>query len=977
MNKIHKTGRTWQTPFGAPLLAILITLFSFGKANAQVAGYGFAPTSGTYAPITGGTVLGTPINDDTSFGSGAAFPLPFAFTYNGVACTHFAVNSNGFIALGTSAAMTIASTYDIVSGSTSNVIAGFNSDLQGTATTGELSYATVGTAPNRSLVVQWKNYSYWPQSPSNGNFDFQIRLNEGATSANNTVSMVYGAFVGMPTSTAVVGLRGVAGTDFNTRQTTTNWAATTIATATNNCSVSSTVFPASGLTYTWTPPTPSAPCSGAPAANTAVSSVTSVCAGVPFNLSLSTSYSTTGIAYQWQTASSIGGTYVSVTGATSSTYAVATQTAGTAYRCIITCSGFPIGTTSTAVFVTQNALSACYCAPTGLGSGICITNVTLGNINNNSLCEPAPNYYTAFPSTITTDLPRGASIPVGVTNNGDGIVSVWIDFNANGVFEASEWTQPYITGANATAIVNIAVPVTAVLGVTKMRVRVRFTGNANGATDGCPSGGSGEAEDYFVNIVAPTTCTTVNVTPAAGVATITTGANTITLGASGGASGATYVYGVVVGALPAGLTLTGNVISGTATGTVGTTGSFTIAATSTPNTCSGTAAYTYTITASGCTTVVVTPASSAVVFTSGTAITNITLGASGGATGATYAYAISAGALPAGLTLAAGVISGTPTTVGTGSFTVTATSTPGACIGTATYTFTVAGTCSPIVVTPASGSSVFTIGTPPNIVFNATGGPTGTPAYTFAVTGTLPTGVTVVGNATVGAPTTAQSGSFTVTATATTGTCPAGSATYLYNVTPAGGCTPALTPTLTLVPAVASANTLVSGTVGVPFSQQFTGAGVTGTYTYVLTTPTPAIPAGLTFNNATGLLSGTPTLSTSFTFRVIASAGGCPTAPNLYSLVINPSPATAIDNSLANLVKVSPNPSNGDFNVDFGTINMAKSSVRVYDAQGKVVFTSENNSNLMTISLDKFANGIYLMEVETSKGRVLKRLAKQ
>ena len=333
--------------------------------------------------------------------------------------------------------------------------------------------------------------------------------------------------------------------------------------------------------------------------------------------------------------------------------------------------------------------------------------------------------------------------------------------------------------------------------------------------------------------------------------------------------------------------------------------------------------------------------------------------------------------MPAGLTLAAGVISGTPTTVGTGSFTVTATSTPGACIGTATYTFTVAGTCSPIVVTPASGSSVFTIGTPPNIVFNATGGPTGTPAYTFAVTGTLPTGVTVVGNATVGAPTTAQSGSFTVTATATTGTCPAGSATYLYNVTPAGGCTPALTPTLTLVPAVASANTLVSGTVGVPFSQQFTGAGVTGTYTYVLTTPTPAIPAGLTFNNATGLLSGTPTLSTSFTFRVIASAGGCPTAPNLYSLVINPSPATAIDNSLANLVKVSPNPSNGDFNVDFGTINMAKSSVRVYDAQGKVVFTSENNSNLMTISLDKFANGIYLMEVETSKGRVLKRLAKQ
>ena len=50
--------------------------------------------------------------------------------------------------------------------------------------------------------------------------------------------------------------------------------------------------------------------------------------------------------------------------------------------------------------------------------------------------------------------------------------------------------------------------------------------------------------------------------------------------------------------------------------------------------------------------------------------------------------------------------------------------------------------------------------------------------------------------------------------------------------------------------------------------------------------------------------------------------------------------------------------------------------MRVYDAQGKSVFSSENNTNLMIIPLGNFASGIYLLEIQTEKGRILKRLAK-
>jgi hypothetical protein len=86
-----------------------------------------------------------------------------------------------------------------------------------------------------------------------------------------------------------------------------------------------------------------------------------------------------------------------------------------------------------------------------------------------------------------------------------------------------------------------------------------------------------------------------------------------------------------------------------------------------------------------------------------------TLTASGGT--APYTYAITAGALPSGLTLtSAGVLSGTPTTSGTFSFTVTATdalAASGQNGGSRAYTVVINSlpvTAAPVVVLPADGS---------------------------------------------------------------------------------------------------------------------------------------------------------------------------------------------------------------------------------------------------------------------------------
>ncbi|NVO21063.1 MAG: carboxypeptidase regulatory-like domain-containing protein [Bacteroidetes bacterium] len=232
-------------------LVVIAAWSSFG----QVSGYGFGQGTATYTPISGGTVLGTGTIDDNVYTNN---PIGFSFTYNGVAYTAFSVNVNGFIAMGTS----ISSSYTpLSSGSSNNVISALGGDLQGVSGTGELSYLTIGTAPNRTLVVQWTAFRHYSGS---GNYNFQIRLEE----TTNKVVVHYGTMTEPSSYTQQVGIRGASSADFSNRSTTANWLTTT-AGATNaaSCSLNSTVYPSSGLYFTWALIPPSAPTYSGPANN--------------------------------------------------------------------------------------------------------------------------------------------------------------------------------------------------------------------------------------------------------------------------------------------------------------------------------------------------------------------------------------------------------------------------------------------------------------------------------------------------------------------------------------------------------------------------------------------------------------------------------------------------------------------------------------------------------------------------------------
>jgi len=315
----------------------------------------------------------------------------------------------------------------------------------------------------------------------------------------------------------------------------------------------------------------------------------------------------------------------------------------------------------------------------------------------------------------------------------------------------------------------------------------------------------------------------------------TVGANySQVLTASGGSGGTSWA--VTAGALPGGLTLgaANGILSGIPT--TGGTFNFTVTATDSFNQ-TGSRAYTLTV----LNTLVITPTS----LPNGTINSAYSqqLTATGG-TGA-IGWAVTAGALPAGVTLApsTGILAGTPTASGAFNFTVTATDSLTQ-IGTRAYSLTINGV---LAITPNSLPNG-TINTAYSQQLSATGG---TGAIAWAVTaGALPAGVTLAPSTGILAGTPTASGAFNFTVTATDSLTQLGSQAYTLTIAN----------TLAITPA-----SLPNGTINTAYSQQLTATGALGIALFQLTAG--ALPAGLTLAN-NGVISGTPTTVGTATFDV-------------------------------------------------------------------------------------------------------------
>ncbi|MEQ1513154.1 MAG: putative Ig domain-containing protein, partial [Lysobacteraceae bacterium] len=354
-----------------------------------------------------------------------------------------------------------------------------------------------------------------------------------------------------------------------------------------------------------------------------------------------------------------------------------------------------------------------------------------------------------------------------------------------------------------------------------------------------------------------------------------------------GGSAGPFNY-VLSGALPAGVTFSGNTLSGTPT----VPGSYPVTVTATDTVLTGAGApfsiaqnYTLNVPAP---VIVVTPA--ALPNTTAGLSYSQTLTATGGI--APYTFAVTAGALPNGLTLGSGgALSGTTTTSGTFNFTVTASDANGQNASTA-YTVVVA--VPTVTLTPAT-LPAGTAGTAYTQVLTIGGG---IAPYTTTLTGTLPTGLTFNAATRTFSGTPTQAGTFNISVTVTDSTGgTAATVTNAYTLTIA-------TPTLAMTPA---AGALPAGTGGVAYSQTFTTSNGIAPYTYAVSAG--ALPAGLSFNTGTGALTGIPTAVGAFTFSIRATdstTGTAATVTNAYTLAISAPTITINPATLPNSVQQLP-----------------------------------------------------------------------
>lgn len=347
-----------------------------------------------------------------------------------------------------------------------------------------------------------------------------------------------------------------------------------------------------------------------------------------------------------------------------------------------------------------------------------------------------------------------------------------------------------------------------------------------------------------------------------------------TLSSSNGT--APYTYAPVSGSLPAGVSFSS---AGVFSGTPSSSGNFPLSIRSTDQYgATGTVSYTISVAAP---TIAVSPTS----LTNGAYGTaySQTVTASGG--NGSYSFAVLSGSLPSGMALASdGTLSGTPTSAGTYSFTLTATDGNGF-TGSRAYTLTIASPTLSLSPVSVPGGS---IGSPYSQTLSTSGG---IASYSYSlIGGALPTGVTLSsGGVLSGTPIVSGTFNFTVRSTDAHGQVVDGAYSLVIGAA-----------TINLAPP-----TLGSMTQGVAYSQTLSASGGTAPYSYTVTSG--ALPSGMTLSPG-GLLSGVPTSAGPSNFTITATDSLASTGSRAYGLTVAAPTPVAGNVSLTVSANSSANP---------------------------------------------------------------------
>jgi len=149
-----------------------------------------------------------------------------------------------------------------------------------------------------------------------------------------------------------------------------------------------------------------------------------------------------------------------------------------------------------------------YCNSSSLAGGASIDKITVSNLTQTNATGTCRSY-TDLTGQPAAQLPVGGTVPVSIVHsscNGSGstrVISIYIDYNNNGVFETGELAAQSAAVSPGTFSGSITVPATVTAGArTRMRIIAEETANPASVSP-CNSYANGETQDYQVVFTNP------------------------------------------------------------------------------------------------------------------------------------------------------------------------------------------------------------------------------------------------------------------------------------------------------------------------------------------------------------------------------------------------------------------------------------------------------------------------------------------
>ncbi len=244
------------------------------------------------------------------------------------------------------------------------------------------------------------------------------------------------------------------------------------------------------------------------------------CCDLPADFAI-VSYDSTTVYFQWGDVTAAQNFVVEYKEAESTAWITYNIQPGTAYQIgdLLPCTEYEVrlytdcdtassSTTDIFSFVTKGC-GACidltYCLHEGGSTeDEWIAQVQVGDLSHTS--GPSDGYMD-YTGEVATDLAMGGTYQITVTPGFSGtswnqVHRVWIDYNQNGEFEASELVMGNTTPTSQPVTGSFTVPTNIPTGITRMRVAMRY----NSAPAPCGSYAYGEVLDFCVNIVSGFDC---------------------------------------------------------------------------------------------------------------------------------------------------------------------------------------------------------------------------------------------------------------------------------------------------------------------------------------------------------------------------------------------------------------------------------------------------------------------------------------